>query len=149
MELGIQVAQYLAFAYGLFQMISSNAKLLRQTRQDIQEKYLKRREEFATHGLKKAFLRILALTIMIAITVRYADLKVFWGVLLTIFLIGYLATAWLMTKQLPEALPEISQERVDREFKAKWWTLAFQFILFIAWLYSWRHLYNDIFGILE
>ena len=122
-------------------MIWLNAKILRRTRQNIQEDDLRKREHYSAHGLRIAFIRIFALLIIMFITVRYADLKLFWGVVLLIYAIGFVGSAWLMTKRLPSDLPKISNEQVNREYKAKWWSFAFQFVLMIVWLYSWKHLY--------
>ena len=142
MQFAIQIAQYTAFAYGLIHLISSNAKLVRRTPHDIREDDSKRRTGYATHGLNITFLRLTAITLTMAVTVRYADLKLFWGIVLLIYVVGFIVTSWMMTKRLPEELPQISKERVDREVRVKWWHFAFQFILLATWLYSWRHLYS-------
>ena len=141
MQLAIQIAQYITFAYGLVHLILSNAKLLRRTPHDIQEDDAKRRKHYAAHGLQFTLLRLTAIIIIIFITVRYADLKLFWGIVLLIYLIGFIASSWLIIKRLPDKLPQISRERVNREVNIKWWNFASQFILLATWLYSWRHLY--------
>jgi len=67
-SIGIGIAQYTAFAYGLIHLIWLNAKILRRTRQNIQEDDLRKREQYSAHGLRIAFIRIFALLIIMFIT---------------------------------------------------------------------------------
>jgi len=139
--LDTKILQYFAFIYGLLHLILLNAKLVRRNPQDIQNDNSKMRKHYATHGLTITFIRLVVVTITLAITVRFADMKLFWGVLLFIYVISIVVSIWLLNNRLPRELPKISNEQVNREIKVKWLHFAAQFIFMIIWLYSWRHLY--------
>jgi hypothetical protein len=141
MELGVQIAQYAAFTYGLIHLVASSAKYLVLTSQDVQEELSWLRKHYAAYGLDLLLLRIGVLAVAFGIAVRYADLKVLWGIMLIVYLIGFIGSSWLAAKRLPKELPDVSREQAGRRLKSRWWNLASQLLLMGLWLYSWRHLY--------
>ena len=103
--LDTKILQYFAFIYGLLHLILLNAKLVRRNPQDIQNDNSKMRKHYATHGLTITFIRLVVVTITLAITVRFADMKLFWGVLLFIYVISIVVSIWLLNNRLPRELP--------------------------------------------
>lgn len=142
MESDNKLAELAAFIYGLIHLIAATARSIVLTRQDIREKYSRMKKHYAVHGLKIAFVRLGAMIVTLAITVRFADLTLFWGILLAVYVVSFIGTCWLMFKRLPKDLPDRPQEQTNQEFEVKWWGFAIQFIFLTLWVYSWRHLYS-------